>query len=416
MKKEWGIIAAGITAGIARAFRVRRAISFLDQDPVLQTDRTFPHRLFVLLPVVENPTALRAAYEWFGSLAKREYQDVQFVIVTGGQESETAETPALADRVAAYDDHWIHLHSNRSPYSKGAQLNFAIDHLDLRSDDWVAVYDIDGKPSRLPDPTDSIGRGSSVQQQVPLPGLAAGSRSNIFGNLDGVFQSAHVLLHEVSLWKMCERRSNLGVFDRQLRLPASYIWGNGLIIKKSALDTIGGFGEPIDDIPLGYRCTRESIPGSIRPEIVWHEQFPSYRRFYSTYSKVYRSDVPLSYLKQPILVDEMGFRIALSEARLWAARIVPLLPFLQIRSIRDLIAVTLSIELFYLPSSIFITAFLRDSAGRERGFGVDGAPKVIFLPLVALLAFARGERFLISRFSTLLKAILALRTADAREG
>ena len=155
---------------------------------------------------------------------------------------------------------------------KAAQVNHAARW--LPADGYVAVYDVDSRPSRddLAAVTTLIathdGWPPVVQQHAlhlaAIPPLATGKRSlgDFFIRGSALLQSVWTLRREIPYARRYQRAALRPGSARRVWAGLAQPVGHGLFLRQDVVAELGGFPETtiLDDVPLGVPLTLRSVP------------------------------------------------------------------------------------------------------------------------------------------------------------
>ena len=288
--------------GFGQAVQVKQAGSLLrSRSRILKTYGTEQvrdpesARLVVLLPAYKAAEEVESAFDWFSHEAIDDGL-THYVFITTARESD-GSTARVSSSIASRHSRFHHLHSTTTPYCKASQLNDAVTWSLERwpdSDLRFAVYDIDGRPEVLPH-IPLGGTFADIEQQVPLPARPElGSRSAI-GRGHAAVQSVRALATEFWAWNKAQNCHGKRLLQQPLVSPAKYCWGNGLVIRARALEQIGGFPVPVDDLEVGYEAMVMGLTSAIRPEIVWHSAYVDPKQMTRSLGFILKGDNPFGH-------------------------------------------------------------------------------------------------------------------------
>lgn len=324
--------------------------------------------LFVLLPAYNAEGEVLAAYDYFSRHFGNE-PGVIFLLVTTEREA-ASRTPAVASKLADSTENWYWLHSSRRPFCKASQLNDAVDWIRTvwgRGARYV-VYDIDGRPECLP-LLPVGGCFADIEQQVPLPTRAPADAPSMIGRGHAAVQCVRVFGQEVFTWASAQERCPGGALQLPAWSFAKYCWGNGLVISDHALERIGGFPIPVDDIEVGYEGLIQGLSVRIRGELVHHAAYVSPRDMVRSLGFVIGGDRPLGHDRLSrasrwqaarLVAADIRNRVLLAEPIVWSCLII----WTRFRP-AAVIGVFARYSLPALAARHHLAAILRDMPGRE---------------------------------------------------
>jgi hypothetical protein len=178
-------------------------------------------------------------------------------------------TADLVDNVAASTPMVARLHSPASFERKAGQLRFAFDNLHQALADWnalaecryVAMYDFDARPeaAALWAAAEAAASRAPILQQ---PGLTVtrsdGSAHSWFRIMDGQLHARLGLRVELSSLLLDGLLPDSRLPNAVLRSSIHTV-GNGLFVDQTALRTLGGIPEVVDDLAIGWRAAATAI-------------------------------------------------------------------------------------------------------------------------------------------------------------
>lgn len=231
--------------------------------------------LILLLPVLREQQHLPRALQALGALSYPGRKRILVVTTereiaenqgeSRGTTIEVVETflAALAgDEAVSYE----HLHFPHLVGNKASQLNYALQAISqdqaMLSSTYIGVYDADSRPV-----SDTLLRLLCVLAQeeknnrpwpiaLQQPTLFLGNFWNVswYLQLEALFQTRWVFGHEIRTLRASTRRL------AHYLAPYAYCVGHGMFLRADFLQSTGGFPEPSEDVPLGYRLTFLGIP------------------------------------------------------------------------------------------------------------------------------------------------------------
>lgn len=333
----------GVAMGVGGALRVRQGADALresrtesarlsiDALPSTRNPGESPD-LIVLLPAYKAAGEVASAFDWFND-PRIDDDRAAYVVITTEREGVGGDTFHAASRIAAGHSRWSHLHSARQPYCKASQLNDAVEwsasrwpHASLR----FVVYDIDGRPERLP-LSDSTTTLPHIEQQVPLPARPAHESSSLIGRGHAAVQATRVFSTEYRRWSQSQRARGDRLLQGNPISPAFYCWGNGLVISAHALEVIGGFPVPVDDLEIGYEAMVQELTAGLRSELVWHTAYVDPREMARSLGFILNGDSPLGNARWTRATNAQRMRLVsaqitkvlfLVEPVMWATALV----------------------------------------------------------------------------------------------
>lgn len=252
-----------------------------------------PLSVHVLLPAFGVAPTVAATVAHFSRMQVPRGVTAEVAVITTDREGSRAENPtAVAVEKSRAQTRpgggrgrvinrprIVHHHSTRRPFSKAAQLNDYIAVLPASArgpSTWFVVYDFDGRPevdmiNRL---AAAVGRDPKIDlfQQVTLT-IRDSPRepATVVARLDARGNLHRVLCYEtrVHAWRdWLMRHLRLTAWAGAILLPVPYAAGNGVAVNALALQAVGGFPEPVDDIGLGLRLAYSGRRMSWLPTLV----------------------------------------------------------------------------------------------------------------------------------------------------
>lgn len=249
----------------------------------------------IALPVYMRASIVFETLEHFTTLAGAPGCRAEIVVITTEREGPLHANPTAIETLRYMHEHperGVQLfHSYRQPYGKAAQLNDWLgQHAEASPRRWILVYDFDGRPElralSLFSASVAAQPGAEVFQQVAISDPRRSPTSLItrlesYSNVFRTFGIEHRLIARRATFTAAK-----GV--RRFLSPVIYLVGNGLCIRQDSLTALGGFTEPVDDIPLGYLCSLRGLAIASSPVIVRQEAYPSVARMRSSQALIWR--------------------------------------------------------------------------------------------------------------------------------